>query len=386
MGDPADQLQGRRAQATWRGPVQARLVRALELSPATVASWGSLHERALEQNPFFEPACVIAAARHLPHGEQIRVLLAEEDGTVLGCMPLRRMPRWHWSRRATFTTDIRRLTWLGTPLLDRTRADEAMTAMLTHLRDRRRRSGDHMLAVERMHTGGAVDQVVCAAAARLRLPLVVVERYERPVYLQLPMGSDGEDPAPVRRQHRLPERRRKLATRVGPVEVLERAGDPTAVDDLIDLETQGYKGREGIALSSFPGETEWFKEMCAGFAAEGRLVLPCLTAGGKILALNAMVTAGDETFACVGAYDEAFRAYSPGAQLRYDTMDLLARARFRSIDWCTYRTSGEVDETFPDRIEIGIVLVGLGSPVERMLLGALPTARRARFWLSLIHI
>ena len=160
--------------------MQARLVRALELSPATVASWGSLHQRALEQNPFCEPACVIAAARHLPHGDRILLLLAEENGAVLGCMPLLAVPRWHWSRRGALTTDDPRLTWLGTPLLDRTRAHLAMTAMLAHLRDRRRSSGGHMLAIERMHTRGAVDDVVAAAAATLRLPLVVVERYRRP--------------------------------------------------------------------------------------------------------------------------------------------------------------------------------------------------------------
>ena len=39
-----------------------------------------------------------------------------------------------------------------------------------------------------------------------------------------------------------------------PVEVLERSGDPAAVDDLIELEAQGYKGREGIALRSFLGK------------------------------------------------------------------------------------------------------------------------------------
>lgn len=378
--DPAEQTQERWAHGTWSGTVQARLVRALDLSPETVESWGSLHQRALEQNPFFEPACVIPAARHLPHGDRIQVLLAEANGTVLGCMPLLRLPRWHWSRRGTLTTDVRRLTWLGTPLLDRARADEAMTAMLAFLRGHRRRSGDHMLAIERIHTRGPVDGVVRAAAAALRLPLVVGETYERPVYLQLPTGSDGEDPAPMPRHSKLPARRRKLAARLGPVEVLERSSDPTAVDELIELEAKGYKGREGVSLSSFPGETEWFTEMCAAFAAEGRLVFPCLTAGGKVVALNTIVTAADETFACVGTYDEEFRAYSPGTLLRNDTMYLLSRAGFRSIDWCTYRISEEIGETFPDRIEIGVVLVGLGSPVERLLLGALPAARRTRFW------
>ena len=63
-----------------------------------------------------------------------------------------------------------------------------------------------------------------------------------------------------------------------------------------------------------------------------------------MIAINAIVAGGDETFACVGTYDEEFHACSPGTLLRYDTMYLLARERFRSIDWCTYRISEEVDQ------------------------------------------
>ena len=164
-------------------PVGTRLVRALDVAPATVASWSTLHERAIEQNPYFEPPCVMTAARHLPDGDRIELLLAEENDTVLGCMPLRFLPRWHWSRRGTLTTNVRRLTWLGTPLLDRNRADEAMTAMLAHLRDRRGQTGAQLLALEWMHAGGAGGEVLRHAASALRLPLATGEQFEQPAVL-----------------------------------------------------------------------------------------------------------------------------------------------------------------------------------------------------------
>ena len=84
------------------------------------------------------------------------------------------------------------------------------------------------------------------------------------------------------------------------------------------------------------------------------------------------------TFLCITTYDEAFSAYSPGAQLHYDTMDVLARAHFRKIDTCTYAGNESLAYLYPDRIPMATFLVGLGSPVERALLGALPAARRAR--------
>lgn len=361
--------------------MEARLVRVLDAAsdPDLVSSWGSLHERALEQNPFFEPQCVIPAARHLPDGEAIELLVAEEGGAVHGCMPLRALPRWHWSRRGTLTTNVRRLTWLGTPLLDGHRADEAMLAMLTHLRDRRRHTGHHLLVIEWMHAGGSVAQVVRRSAEMLHLPSAMGERFERPALCCLADPNRPNDPpAPVRRRKTTRNLRHRLDRDVGPAVMVDRSGHPDAVQEFIELESRGYKGREGIALAGQPGEAEFLRAMGQAFGADGRLVVTCLEAGGRTIASNLMLTAGDEAFGCLVAYDEAYAAYSPGIQLYYDSIDLLGRARFRRIDTCTYAGNTSIGDIFPDRIEVGTFLVGLGSPVEGVLLGVLPAARRWR--------
>ncbi len=358
--------------------MEARLVRVLDLAPASLESWGGLHERALEQSPFFEPPCVMAAARHLPNGDSIEVLLAEDGGEVVGCLPVRAVPRWHWSRRGTLTTNVRRLTWLGTPLLDRDRADEAMTAMLAHLRDVRRRSGGHMLAIEWMHAGGPAAGVLRRAAGALHLPLATGEEFERPGYLQLPVAAPGGEPAPVRRPRTTQKKRRRLAAQVGAVELVDRSADPGVAAELVALEADGYKAGAGIAMRTWPGEPEWFSAMCASFAAEGRLVALSVVAGDVVTATKVAVRAGDEVYLCVTTYDEAYAYGSPGIQLHYDTIDFLARAHVRRIDTCTYAGNDTEADIYPDRIPVATYLVGLGSPVERALLGALPAARQVR--------
>lgn len=358
--------------------MKACRVRALELEPALLESWEALGDRALEQNPFFEPACVLAAARHLPEGDRIEVLLAVEERTVYGCMPLRSVPKWHWSRRGTVTTNVRRLTWLGTPLLDRERADEAMTAMLTFLRDRRRRAGDHLLAIEWMHAKGPVADVLARAADRVHLTQGTGEEFERPVFLQLPSGGADGSPDPVRRPQTIRKKRRRLVNQAGIVELVDRSGDPSAVRELIALESRGYKSGQQIALRSWPGEPEWFEAMCAAFAAQGRIVVTSVVAGGQPLAIMVTVAAGSEAFLCITAFDEAFSAFSPGLQLHYDTIDHLAQAHYKRIDTCTYAGNETESAIFPDRLNIATVLVGLGSPVESTLLRALPIARRLR--------
>ena len=382
IGDRAARTERAAAHTAPRAPVQASVVRALDVPARLLASWFSLHERALEQNPFFEPACVLAAAHHLPDGDRIELLLAHDDSTVFGCMPLQSLSRWHWSPRRTTTTRVRRLTWLGTPLLDRTRADEAMAAMLGRLRDRRRATGHQLLAIEWMHTAGPVAGVLRRAAQRTGLPLALGERFERPGFLRLPAGAPGGTPGgapePVRRQHTIHQKRRRLSERQGWAEFVDRSGDPAAVDEFVALESSGYKGRNRVALAAWPGEPEWFVEMCAGFAADGRTLATALVAGDRTVADMVAVTAGDEVFLCVSAYDEEFAAYSPGIQLHYDTIDALARTHLRRIDTCTYAGNATLARIYPDRIPVATVLVGLGSPVERVLLAALPTVQRAR--------
>ncbi len=368
----------------WSSPdptVEARIVRVLDIEgdPDLLSSWSSLHERALEQNPFFEPQCVLPAARHLPDGERIELLMAVEEITVHGCMPLCSLPRWHWSPRGAVTTKVRRLTWLGTPLLDRDRAAEAMTAMLALLRGRRRSSGDHLLAIEWMHTAGPVAEVLRHAASGLGLPVATGERFERPalIYSADP-DRPGDPPAPVRRRKTTRNLRNRLDREVGPVETVDRSGEAGAVEDFIQLESRGYNGRQGIALAGQPGEAESLRAMCQAFGADDRLVVTCLEAAGRTIASNVMVTAGDEVFGCLIAYDEEYAAYSPGIQLYYDSIDLLGRADFRQIDTCTYAGNTALADIFPGRIEVGTLLVGLGSSVERTLLRAIPLARRWR--------
>jgi len=347
--------------------------------PDLMSSWGSLHLRALEQNPFFEPQCVVPAARHLPDGERFELLVAVDRGAVLGCMPLCSLPRWRWSPRGAVTTKVRRLTWLGTPLLDRDRAAEAMTAMLALLRSRRRSSGDQLLAIEWMHADGPVADVLRHAASGLGLPVSSGEQFVRSAIVR-PPGDDGAGtPEPLQRQRTTRKKLQKLIADVGPVALVDRSGDAAALDELVALEARGYKGREGIALDNFPGEAEWFKDMVGAFAADGRAVVTTLEARDRAIAAIVVVAANDDVFFCLTTYDEEFTTYAPGIQLRYDTVDFLNRTRrFRRADTCTFADNAVRQEIFPDQIAIATVLVGLGSSVEGTLLRALPTARRLR--------
>ncbi len=229
-----------------------------------------------------------------------------------------------------------------------------------------------------MHAGGPVEAVLRRAADGLGLPVATGEAFERPGWLRLPgSGPDGAAD-PVRRPRSALKKRRRLTNEAGSVDLVERTGDPGVAQELLALEASGYKSGQGIAMRNNPGEPEWFAAMCEAFASEGRLVALSVVAGDRPVATKVAVTADDEVYLCVTAYDEAYAPFSPGIQLHYDTIDFLARSGLRRIDTCTYAGNETENDIYPDRIAVATLLVGLGSPVEASLLRALPAARRLR--------
>ena len=236
----------------------------LEVTGDLLSSWGSLHQRAIEQNPFFEPPCVVPPAASPARRTESNCSSPWTAKPCSAACPSRSLPRWHWSRRGTLTSNVRRLKWLGTPLLDRNRADEAMTAMLAHLRDRRGQTGARLLALEWMHAGGPVAEVLRRTTSELGLPLGYGEQFERPGFLRLPDGfgrraATPGPPVPLGREEASP-----AGHKMGAVSLVERSGDPTLPGEVIALEASGYKHAAGIALQAWPGEPAWFTAMVTG--------------------------------------------------------------------------------------------------------------------------
>src|SRR5579863_3799446 len=96
-----------------------------EAAEAHVAAWRGLAARCLEPNVFLEPDFAIAAAKHLAKDAAPCFLFAwTESGELIGVCPLahvkglgRFLPRRIWTHDQAP---------LGTPLLDRARAKDAL--------------------------------------------------------------------------------------------------------------------------------------------------------------------------------------------------------------------------------------------------------------------
>src|SRR5437870_2180293 len=96
--------------------VTARVVPLADVDDGMLAAWRSVAARALEPNPFHEPAFVLAAAHHLG-APGVALALVEAGGGWQACLPVQRARRLPGGHLPALTTWRHLYSFLGTPLV-----------------------------------------------------------------------------------------------------------------------------------------------------------------------------------------------------------------------------------------------------------------------------
>jgi CelD/BcsL family acetyltransferase involved in cellulose biosynthesis len=355
--------------------MQNRIINVRNISASDEKSWQDLADRAVEPNPFYEPGCLIPAAIHQSFGHEIQLVVAEDDGRFHACLPIRRVSRWRKLPYPMVTTQVRRMTYLGTPLVDPEHGTDAVAVVLSALSDRRRELRARVLVVQEL-TDGPVASMFRSAAARLRLPLIVFESFER--------GFLGRHDPPAHEKAHSPKTLSNLARKQrnlgkelgGTVELVDRGNDHDAIDEYTELEASGYKADVGVAMATVPGEPEYFRDMCERFAAQGRLHLLSLTNGTRTPAMIAWITGGDTQFQFKWSYDEQFSKYSPGILLHTEAMRFFEKTDAQFLDTCTWGENQMINSIYPDRRRIVSYFIVLGpSLIDRLVMKSFVTLR-----------
>lgn len=354
-----------------------RFITVRALSASDERSWRELGERAIEPNPFYEPDCVIPAALHQSHGAEIGLVVAEDKGRFMACMPFRCTSRWKM-RYPIVTMQVRRMNYLGTPLVDASCGAAPIVALLEGLAHQRRLHRGRILVIEALRGDGPVFELLYSAADQLSFPVSEFDSYKRGLLRRRPDASyerihSSKTRYNLRRQHR------QLAEYCGgsqPV-VVDRTSDPSAIADYIALEAAGYKDRTGVAMTTVPGEPEYFTDMCKRFSAAGRLNILALQAGGKTIAMEIWVRGGEGLFLIKISYDEDFARFGPGVLLQTSSLQTFHdRTDADWIDTCTSEGNDILLRLYPDRRKIAALFVVLGhSAVDRAAIRAFMAAR-----------
>jgi CelD/BcsL family acetyltransferase involved in cellulose biosynthesis len=320
--------------------VQGRLIDIHALGEAELTAWRALAGGAREPNPFFEPEFLLPAHRHLDSGS-VRLLVAGSEGTWSACMPVA-SGRWRGPIRAIRTW--RHLySFLGTPLL----AGSDPAPLETMLRTAAAQQS--VVALEWLSVDGPVASLLDRAIDGGGPARAGELSFERAA-LNREGGGALLERMSRRRRHELQRQRRRLEDQLGaPLECVDRAGEPDAVERFLRLESQSWKGREGTAMLARPSHADFFREVCEGFAAIRRLQLFELRAGERTVAMKCNLVAAPGLFTFKIAHDQELGRFSPGVQLEVENVDRFLETDLDWMDSCAAPENLTFNRLWPDR-------------------------------------
>jgi len=325
--------------------ITVEIVDAASLAGLETA-WTDLQSRAETQNVFMDPSLLAAAAAADPGGQQ-RAMLAW--ATIDGARRLVGLwgfavgrPRWSVLPIRALTVPAHNHGYLATPVIDRAHLDETLEAMLDAVAADRKLP--KIMALDTLGTDGATYEALIRVLARRGTAPRVFEQMERP---RLASSLDGkaylEKAVSSSTRKKLRQYRRRLAEKGAVTSSIITAPDAVrrALDQFLDIEASGWKGRNGTALKCNDAEAAFMRGAMAALSERGNAAIHAIFVDGKPASMQIVARAGDVAFTWKTAYDEAWQDYSPGMLLLEDyTTAFLADRSIAFVDSCSFDDSG----------------------------------------------
>jgi CelD/BcsL family acetyltransferase involved in cellulose biosynthesis len=341
--------------------VHAAILALEDLSPRDIEEWRMLAAQAAEPNPFFEPEYVLPAAEFI--GGLALLVVRASDGWS-ACLPIHRPRRWHRIPARAVATWQHKYCFLGTPLV---RADCVESAVDTMTRELMRQRTAAFVGFDSFIGEGPLLDALRASIEDEGGEGVQVDAHERAALRRRATAHDYVT-LKAKHRHELARKRRRLEDELGAgLLTVDRAEEAEAVDDFLELEASGWKGRGGTALASVELDAQFFRTVCRSFRGLGRLRLLSLQANGERVAMACNVRAGDGVFCLKIAFDERWRRYSPGAQLMLDHVSWFHQEESATwMDSCVQPSNELLNRLWPDRRRIVTLALPANSPPGRI--------------------
>ena len=341
----------------------------------------------LERNVFYESILAEPAVRTFGAGRRLELVFVYRDDPgapqrpprLVGFFPFERMARYRGLPITALVSFKHRHCFLGTPLVRREGAGQTVGAVFDWLRAE---SGAALVELRSIASEGPVHQLLVAELHARRRPFWLgdwstralfepaadAERYLHGAISRLALKEVR------RKEKRLGERGRLAWKELQPG---EDAGP--WLREFLWLEASGWKGRERSALACSDPEREFFVSAATAAHACGRLMFLGLFLDDRPLALKCNFLTGDGGFAYKIAFDETYRAFSPGFLLEIENVRRLhRRAGLRWMDSCADAQHAMINRLWPARRTMATVLFATGRAPGDLLVSLMPLLRWGR--------
>ncbi|MDB5517344.1 MAG: acyl-CoA acyltransferase [Tardiphaga sp.] len=336
------------------------------LAPLTAIAtgpWQQLAERAVEPNGYYLPdweLAVNASARGRTDASALGAWREAVPGAarLIGLLPV--IPLWRACKiplPALASADP--YGTLGTPLLDRDMAHDAVEGLMQQARD----AGAHALILRDMTIDGAVMKAVTDVLGRASMAPCVLHAHAR-ACLDATRDADEllREALGPKKLKELRRQRNRLSEH-GEVS-FEVARTPSevaiALETFLTLEASGWKAKRGTALIQDEGDAAFIRRATAALAEKSQCEIVTLRAGTSAVAAAIVTRHQDRAFYFKLGVDERFAKLSPGVQLTLDlTRHLCADPRVASADSTANAGHPMIDPIWRGRLAIGDVLIPL---------------------------
>jgi CelD/BcsL family acetyltransferase involved in cellulose biosynthesis len=284
---------------------------------------------AAEPNVFYESWMLAPALAHLSTPELHLVLVREATGALIGVFPFERLryrgaPLWSlrsWGHHYAF---------LCTPLIVAGCEEAALGAVLDWSASSA--APCQVLEFAKVTDDGAFAVALQRALGIRRSFTVRSERYTRALLdMQDKVPETGVSGKHLKELRRLERRLAENASLTYRTLAQDEPVEPW-LERFLQLEADGWKGREQTALASHAGDRAFFLEIARHAYAHQRLHMLELVRNGQVVASKCNFMSGAGAFSFKIAYDEQYAKFSPGVLLELFNIRHLSDNR-SAVQW-----------------------------------------------------
>ena len=357
------------------------------LMAVAAGQWRRLAERALEPNGYHLPDWELAVNASALGRTGVSALSAWSDATLaqdgmarlIGLIPVISMWRaYKIPLPALVSADP--YGTLGTPLLDRDIADDAVARLMREAQ----RAGAHALILHDVSVDGAAMKAFTEVLRQGGLRPRLLQSHVRAV-LDATRDADEllRDALGAKKLKELRRQRNRLAEHGAIRFDVARTPEEIApaIETFLTLEASGWKARRGTALMQDDGDAGFVRRATVALAETGQCEIVTLRAGDTPVAAAIVLRHQDRAFYFKLGVDERFAKWSPGVQLTLElTRHLCADPAIALADSTASADHPMINPIWRGRLEIGDVLIPLrpSDPVVSLIHAAITLRRLVR--------
>jgi CelD/BcsL family acetyltransferase involved in cellulose biosynthesis len=336
------------------------------LTAVAASQWRRLAERAVEPNGYHLPDWELAVNASAQGRTGVSALSAWSDATLaqdgmarlIGLVPVISMWRaYKIPLPALVSADP--YGTLGTPLLDRDIADDAVARLMREAQ----KVGAHALILHDVSLDGAAMKAFTEVSRQRGLRPRLLQSHFRAC---LDATGDGEevlrDALGAKKLKELRRQRNRLAEHGAIRFDVARTPEEiaAAIETFLTLEVSGWKAGRGTALLQNDGDARFVRRATIALAETGQCEIATLRAGDTPVAAAIVLRHQDRAYYFKIGVDERFAKLSPGVQLTLElTRHLCADPAIAMADSTASADHPMINPIWRGRLEIGDVLIPL---------------------------